>query len=366
VSDRQVLILTGVVALVALVAGGVLANRAAGVAAERDARVAAVAEAAFGDAERREELRSTLDSLARAAAGERGRTGLAVRDVRYGTQMVAGSPDTAAAFPMMSVYKVPIAVAVLADAAEGKLSLQDTVEFRPNDVRAFRSPLSERSPEGGERLTVDQLLELAVTESDNAASDLLLELVGGADAVNSRMRLLELEGIRVDRSERELALDMLGVDGADREREFSRAQWDSLASATPDERAAAAMDVYVDDERDTTTPAAMATLFARLASGSLLPPPYTQRLLELLENPAGQPRLRAGLASGTRAWSKGGTSMRAGERIGAYNDVAIIERPDGRRTVIAMFVSGTEVEPDSLRELARSIGEAVSTSGEGG
>lgn len=354
VNDRRVLVVAGVLAVAAIAAGVLLADRARRVALEREAQLVASVDTAFGDAARRQALQAALDSLAREAAGTRGRAAIAVRDVRTGAQLLAG--DTAATYPMMSVYKVPIAVAVFADVAEGKLSLQDTVEFRAEDVRAFRSPLSERAPRGGERLTIGALLALAVTQSDNAASDRLLGLVGGPAAVTARLRQLGVEGVRVDRSERELALDMLGVEGAAREGVYTRAQWDSIAAAAPDERLVAALDAYVDDERDTATPAGAIELFGRLARQVLLPLPLTQQMLELMREPAGEPRLRPGIPAGATVWSKGGTSLRAGGRIGAWNDVAIVERPDGRRRVIVLLVTGSEVDPERLRAVAAEVG----------
>src|SRR5690606_17628957 len=166
--------------------------------------------------------------------------GIALRDVRTGAELHAGWPraEDGQAFPMMSVYKVPIAVAVLAADAMGTLSLSDTVEFRPSDVRGFHSPLSERYPDGGVRLTVDELLEFAVSQSDNAASDRLLSLVGGPEGVSDRLRRLEVQGVRVDRPERELTFDLLGLEGEVRGREMNRAQWNALTSSVPDAQAA--------------------------------------------------------------------------------------------------------------------------------
>lgn len=358
-SDRKVLLTVALLAVASLVGGFLLADRALRSAKDREQRISAAAASAFGDDAAREALQNTLDSLARVAAGERGRAGIAVRDVRYGVNLLAGSHDTTSAFPMMSVYKVPIAVAVLANDAEGKLALEDTVDFRAEDVRPFHSPLSQAHPNGGVRLTIDSLLALAVNASDNAASDRLLEILGGADSVNARLRKLDIEGIRVDRSERDLAFDMLGVSESERDGIRTLAQWASLVDSVPDERVAAGLDEFVNDERDTAVPAEAAAMFARMATGTLLPPPHTERLLELLRNPDTPPRLRTGIPDDWRVWNKTGTSMSAGGRVGAFNDVALVELPGGRFVSIALFVAGSDAERNVLTDVARAVAEAV-------
>ena len=358
-SDRKVLLTVALLAAASLAGGFFLAERALRSSQEREQRRSAGAASAFGAAAARGALQSALDSLARVAAGERGRVGIAVRDVRYGVNVLAGSHDTTSAYPMMSVYKVPIAVAVLANDAEGKLALEDTVDFRAEDVRPFHSPLSQAHPSGGVRLTVDSLLALAVNSSDNAASDRLLALLGGADSVNARLRKLNLEGIRVDRSERELAFDMLGVSRDEREGIRTLAQWDSLINAVQDDRAAASLDEFVNDERDTAQPIKAAEMFARMATGTLLPPPHTERLLQLLRNPNSPPRLRTGIPGDWRVWSKSGTSTSAGGRVGAFNDVALVELPGGRFVSIALFVAGSDAERSVLEDVARAVAEAV-------
>jgi len=359
VSDRKIFIVLGLSALGALALGAFLADRALRNANDRVARTTAAAESAFGDSAARNDLQSALDSLVLVAAGDSGRAGIAVRDVRYGVQLLAGSHDTTSGYPMMSVYKVPISLAVLADDAEGTIALTDTVDFRAEDVRAFHSPLSEAHPSGGIRLTIDSLVGLALRTSDNAASDLLLGIAGGPEGVNSRLRKLNIEGIRVDRSERELAFDMLGVEGSVRDRALTYAQWDSLSDATPDERAAAALDSFVNDARDSATPAAAATLFAGMATGALLPPPHTDRMLAALRETASPPRLRAGIPEGWRVWSKSGSSLSAGGRTGAYNDVALVELSGGRFVSIALFIAGSELANEELAAVARAVAEAV-------
>lgn len=296
-TDRRVLLLTAALAVGSLVAGAWLASRATRVADERGVQIEIARDTAFGDASRRAALEAALDSLVREAAGEHGRAGLALRDVRTRAELYSGRPDAdgSTTFPMASVHTVPLAVAALAADAMGTISLEDTVDF-PGQA-------------AGGRRTLDEVLELAVAHGDSAAAGMLLSTVGGPDSVLKRLQVLEVQGVDADSAE----------------------------------------------------PAGIAEMFARLSTGRLLPPPHTERLLQLLETPAATSPLllRAGVPPGTPIWNRTGTGSRSGDRIAAFNDVAILERPDGRRIVVALFITGSEVDSDRLADLAAAVSRAV-------
>ncbi len=69
-----------------------------------------------------------------------------------------------AKLPMQSVYKLPIAVAVLHAVEQGKLSLPENVRFLPSDLISpgQHSPLRDRHPRGGAEVSIRELLRLAV------------------------------------------------------------------------------------------------------------------------------------------------------------------------------------------------------------
>ena len=92
-------------------------------------------------------------------------------------------------FPMASVVKLPIAIEVLKQVAERKLTLDRVVWLGSRDIRPCCT-LERRHPNGGISRTVVELLELAMVESDNTAADALLKLVGGPDVVERRLRAM--------------------------------------------------------------------------------------------------------------------------------------------------------------------------------
>jgi beta-lactamase class A len=112
---------------------------------------------------------------------------------------------------MASVYKFPIAVAVLDAAESGRIGLDSLVRVQASDLRPGASPLAARYPGGGVDVRVADLLAGMLVDSDNTASDVLLRLAGGPSEVTACMRILGCEDLRVDRYEVEIFFDASGV-----------------------------------------------------------------------------------------------------------------------------------------------------------
>ena len=117
-------------------------------------------------------LDTKLNQIARTARAE---VGVSLVHVESGARLSiqGGQP-----FPMASVYKLPIALELLTQVADGTLTLDRQVTLGPSDIRACCT-LSRRHPKGGVTLGVHELLELMITESDNTAGDALMKIVGG-------------------------------------------------------------------------------------------------------------------------------------------------------------------------------------------
>ncbi len=81
---------------------------------------------------------------------------------------IACDLNAAARLPMQSVYKLPIAMTVLHEVDEGRLSLSQKARFLPGDVISPRqySPLRDAHPNGGVDVAIKELLRLTVEESD--------------------------------------------------------------------------------------------------------------------------------------------------------------------------------------------------------
>src|SRR5215213_8740449 len=89
-------------------------------------------------------------------------------------------------FPMGSVYKFPIALAVLHRVDTGTLSLGQSITIEPRDFSPGHSPLRDEAHGKPVTITVRELLRSMVSLSDNTACDYFLRTLG-AQAVNARL-----------------------------------------------------------------------------------------------------------------------------------------------------------------------------------
>lgn len=83
-------------------------------------------------------------------------------------------------YPMQSVYKFPLALAVLNLVDKKELQLEQLMYIMPSDLRTNTwSPMRDEHPNGDFEISVAKLIEYAITVSDNNACDLLFDLIGG-------------------------------------------------------------------------------------------------------------------------------------------------------------------------------------------
>lgn len=95
-----------------------------------------------------------------------------------------------------STIKLPVLVEIYAQAAEGKLKLDEELVMRPADVVSGSGVLRELS--AGTKLKLKDIGNLMIVVSDNTATNMLIERIG-ADAVNARMDKLKLPRTRLMR-----------------------------------------------------------------------------------------------------------------------------------------------------------------------
>ncbi|HNU87314.1 MAG TPA: class A beta-lactamase, subclass A2 [Ferruginibacter sp.] len=87
--------------------------------------------------------------------------------------------------PMQSVFKFHIALAVLRQVDKGKLSLDQKIDIRKQDLLpGLYSPLRDKYPDGAS-LAISEILGYTVSSSDNVGCDVLLKLLGGPQAVET-------------------------------------------------------------------------------------------------------------------------------------------------------------------------------------
>ncbi|WP_029355943.1 class A beta-lactamase [Bosea sp. 117] len=242
-----------------------------------------------------------------------GRLGVALID---GTDGAVEGYREAERFPMCSTFKALAAAAVLARVDAGSERIDRVVRYTRADLVTY-SPAAEKHVDDG--MTLDALCEAAVTLSDNTAGNLLLKAIGGPAGLTAYARSLGDRLTRLDR-------------------------WETaLNEAAPG------------DERDTTTPAAMAGNLRRLVLGDALQPASRARLTGwLVGNKTGDTRLRAGVPGDWRVGDKTGT----GEN-GTANDVGIAWPPRRAPLVVAIYLTQSRGDAASrnaaIAEAARAI-----------
>ncbi|HEX6161139.1 MAG TPA: class A beta-lactamase [Thermoanaerobaculia bacterium] len=232
-------------------------------------------------------------------------------------------------FPMGSVYKFPIALAVLRRVDTGTLSLRRQVTIEPKDFAGGWSPIRDEANGKAVTYTVGELLEAMVKMSDNTASDALLELVGGPRAVTTRLAELGTSRVRVDRSEKQILAELM-TDGYE-------------------ER-------YGSDVRDSATPDGMAGLLVAFWNGrdGLSRESHALLVRHMTESPTGERKLRAALPAG---WT---VAHKSGQMPRTSNDAGVLISPDGKQhIVIAIFSKNAKDAPALVDADLAAITRAV-------
>jgi beta-lactamase class A len=230
-------------------------------------------------------------------------------------------------FAMCSTFKWLVAAAVLEKSQRGEGSLGDHVRLDENDLLEY-APVARRNLARG-WMSIEELCAAAVEVSDNTAGNLLLETVMGPKGLTNFIRSTGDGITRLDRNEPELNENLPG------------------------------------DERDTTTPDAMARLLQKiLTTPDVLTEPLREKLIGwMVACKTGKSRLRAGLPQNWRVGDKTGAALNA--LNAASNDVAIAWPANGNAPiVIASYLSDgpsdAAVRDAAHAEIGRIVADALS------
>ena len=255
------------------------------------------------------QLTERLKTLCNGASGD---IGVAVIHVETGrSALIEGAKQ----LPLYSVFKLPLAVAVLKDVEEKRLLLDRKVRVSPEDVAPgsqFNTDLWRKPVDK----TVTELLEFSIVRSDNTSSDKLLELVGGPNAVTTRMRALGFSNIEIHYTTQEFAKRR--------------------------------------DKPNTASASDLAHLLAQLQQGEILQQPQFSLLLGFMTRAmtGGERRLRADLPAGTPVADKTGT----GAPGSSTNDVGLITLPEGKGHIaMAVLLSGSKLPVESQEKLIAQL-----------
>lgn len=219
-------------------------------------------------------------------------------------------------FSLCSTFKTYAAARVLQKAGRGELALTDRVTIAQSDV-VPNSPVTGEHV--GQSMTLAELCQAALQQSDNAAGNWLLRTIGGPSGVTDFARSIGDQRSRLDRWEIELNAAVPG------------------------------------DPRDTTTPEAIGNGYRSVLTGNVLEEPQRRQLEEWM---------RANRTSSVRPVLPPGWTVADKTGSGDYastNDVGIAFGPAGERLLLAVMTRTAADDPSvpNDRRLVGEVGSAV-------
>lgn len=114
-------------------------------------------------------------------------------------------------FPMLSVYKFPIALALAEHYRQNNLPIDFPIAILPEDLHPDTySPMTEKVLASSSLQTdtlmmpTSELLGYILQQSDNNASDIVLHGLGGADYVDRYLQRIGMKGVHIRNSEAEM------------------------------------------------------------------------------------------------------------------------------------------------------------------
>ena len=265
------------------------------------------------------ELKAELEKI---AADAEGKVGAAATVLETGEYAAIGEGGR---YPMMSVYKVPIAMTVLKMIDDRKVRIDQEISVTRDDFPrwGYHSPIRNMNPQGV-ILPVGVLLRYSVSESDGTATDVLLDLAGGPAAVQKYLESLGISDMIVANSVKELSKD-----------------WET-------------------QYRNWSTPEASIELLRAIYDGRALSEASTRLLLQMMtDGETGKRRLQGELPDEVPVAHKTGTGGTKNGITGATNDFGIITMPDGRRIAIAVYVTDSSADMWMREKVIARIAKAV-------
>ena len=271
-----------------------------------------------------------------------GRVGIATIDLTTGRET---GFNATAAFPMASTVKVAVAVMYLAEVDAGRRSLDKMIAL-DEALRSGSDGIGQDLPYAGVNLSAANLIHLMLTLSDNTATDVLINDLGGTARVQAWLVAHSVDGLRIDRNIARLVLDNLGLPMLPGK---TAAQTLWASDPLPEAARAVAVVQFDRDPRDSATPAGMANFLARIDRGEFLKPSSQKFLIDtMIKCKTGPDRIKGLLPEGTIVAHKTGTLS------GLSDDVGIVTLPNGHKFAIALFTMGIAEGPVRARIIAEA------------
>jgi beta-lactamase class A len=281
--------------------------------------------------------------FAKIAEAAKGKVGVAAVVLETGDAAVLNADQH---YPMQSVYKVPIAMAMMDQVRLGQHDLDEVIGVTKEDFvrEGQRSPLRDKNRNGGE-FTIRELIRLALVESDGTASDVLLRVMGGPSDVQAYLTQIGIRDMKVVNSEKEI--------GSDWQTQYEN--WATPMAAVDILRFVCADAEQAGDSR-----------IGEKATG-VCGFGNSEELLQMMsESTPGAKRIKGLLPSqgltGVVAHKTGTGGTQSGI-TSATNDIGVIDLPSGKHLAIAVFVSDSAADERTREAVIATIAKAAWTGG---
>ena len=230
-------------------------------------------------------------------------------------------------FPMQSVFKFHIALAVLSQIDKGNFSFSQKIKIEKKDLLPnLYSPIRDEYP-NGTTLTISKILEYMVSKSDNVGCDVLLKLIGGPQAVEAYFMKNKFKAVSIKINE-----------------EVQQDNWDLQF-------------------QNWTTPKAANDVLARFYYNNpkLLSNQNHDFIWTIMkETETGKKRLKGQLPGLPTVAHKTGSSGTNKEGVtAATNDIGIVFLPNGQHFFISVFVTNSHEDADTNEKIIADISKAA-------
>jgi len=265
--------------------------------------------------------KALTDSISQIAKEAQGNVGVDILDIEANNGVSLQGHQH---FPMLSVYKFPLALYVLDQVDKGKLSLETPIDIRKEDWQRMFSPMLNKYPQEHFTLTLREVLAPTVSSSDNVGCDLLFRLVGGPAKVNKYIHDLDVPAINIVFTEMQMAAD-----------------WNN-------------------QYQNWSEPAAMEKLLLLFYTGKLLSPASTKLLLQWMTESTSPKRIHGLMPAGTIVAHKTGSSnTNAAGITAATNDVGVVTLANGHHLIVVLYVSDAKTDQATREGVMSRIGLAA-------
>lgn len=230
--------------------------------------------------------------------------------------------------PLQSVFKFHIALAVLSEIDKGKLSLDQKVPVKKEELlpEDFWSPLRDENPQGG-NFTIARLIQYAVSQSDNVACDVLIRLIGEPKTVEDYFKKNDIRDIAITFNEQEM-----------------QSEWENMfQNWTTPHAASRTLQMFHENENN---------LLSQVS--------YDFFWKTMKETSTGLNRIKGLLPEGTVVAHKTGSSGTNKEGLtAATNDIGIVFLPNGEYFIISIFVTESYENSETNERIIAGIAKAA-------